>query len=308
MTALRELPNDALEVVACGLCGKRDAEKRFVVRGFPILACQSCGLSYVSPRLNISKLNELYSQEKYFKSDNSLVCGYVDYISDKDNILATFKKRFDWLLDASGRNAPGRILDVGCATGFSLEYALSQGWDPYGVELSSFAAQQARRKFGDRVRHGTLAASGFPKNHFDTILIWDVIEHVPDPLQTLRELNDLLAPGGFMSLITPDCGSFLAKIMRSHWMEYAKPTEHIYFFSQKTLTTALKKTDFNLIAATTAGKYVGLDFLVDRFCAYFPIARGLKRNPLIQKALLHPIYIDPGDKMMILAVKKKDSR
>jgi SAM-dependent methyltransferase len=300
---LDQVPKEFLEVVPCGICGGGSAKRRFSVRGFPILRCRSCGTSYVSPRLIQSKLAELYSQKNYYESDNSLVCGYMNYLADRENILATFRRRLDWLRGRSGGSGSGRLLDIGCAAGFSVEAALERGWDAYGIEPSAYAAEAARQRLGNRVVRGTVDDIPFPRGHFRAVLLWDVIEHVPNPLGVLRRANELSEPGGLLSIITPDCGSPVARLMGKFWMEYAKPTEHIFFFNRRTLTDALERAGFKAIAVSTAGKHVGLDFLLERLRAYFPILG--KRNTAGRKETpaRRSFYLDPGDKMMILARK-----
>lgn len=303
MTAsLPDFPKASLEEVPCSLCGASAGAPLFTIRGFPILRCQSCGARYVSPRLKAEALAEMYSQENYYKSDNSLTHGYVNYVGDRENIVATFARRLKWLLAQTGRATPGKVLDVGCATGFSIDYALGQGWDAWGIEPSAYAASVAKERLGDRVKQGTLDRHTLAHESFDTVLLWDVIEHVPDPLLTLSQTRALLKPGGFLSLITPDVGSLVARLMGRRWMEYAKPTEHIIFFSRETIRRALERSGFEVIAWTTAGKWVGWDFLFDRLKAAVPMLQRIKSlGSRVSKA--PALYIDPRDKLHVLARK-----
>lgn len=303
MVTLTDIRKEDLETVRCALCGGGSERVLFTISGFPIHRCASCQMRYVSPRLRSADLISMYSDPSYFHSDNSLVHGYVDYAADRQNIIQTFKKRLDWILKRTGRRDPRRMLDVGCAFGFAVEYALSQNWDAFGIEPSTHAATSARKSLGNRVVQGTLDHHPYLAGSFDTVLLWDVIEHVPDPVSTLRQAYALLKPGGTLSLITPDCGSLLARLMGRHWMEYAKPTEHIHFFSRVTMVQALEKAGFQCTAQSTAGKHIGLNFLVDRLAAHCkPLARWKTSlsGPAATKSLL---YVNPFDKMHLLAVK-----
>lgn len=305
MISLADIRKEDLETVRCALCGGDSERVLFTISGFPIHRCASCQMRYVSPRLKSAGLISLYSDPSYFHSDNSLVHGYVDYVADRQNIIQTFKKRLEWILKVSDRTDPGRLLDVGCAFGFAVEYALSRNWDALGIEPSSHAATAAQKTLGNRVVQGTLDHHPYLAGSFDTMLLWDVIEHVPDPLGTLRQAHALLKPGGTLSLITPDCGSWLARLLGRHWMEYAKPTEHIHFFSRTTMVQALEKTGFKCTAQSTAGKHIGINFLVDRLAAHCkPLARlkSSVKGPESSKGLL---YVNPFDKMHLLAVKPR---
>ncbi|NUM89339.1 MAG: class I SAM-dependent methyltransferase [Bdellovibrionales bacterium] len=233
-------------------------------------------------------------------SDNSHVSGYVNYVSDRKNIERTSRLRVRWLKKISGGNL-GRVLDVGCATGFTVKHLLDLGLDAYGIEPSDFAANYAIKSLGltGRILHGHLRSDTYPDETFDTIIAWDVIEHIPQPNEFLRLLRRLLRPGGTLSLITPDCSSLLAKLMGKRWMEYAKPTEHIFFFSKKTLTGLLKRNGFHAAGATTAGKHAGLDFLANRISSVIPLQLPFRRL----SGLDFSVYIDIGDKIHLAAKK-----
>jgi 2-polyprenyl-3-methyl-5-hydroxy-6-metoxy-1,4-benzoquinol methylase len=302
MPLCESISSEWLEDVPCGVCGQRNRRLRFTLRGFSFWDC-ACGILYVSPRLRQEKLDMMYSSESYYNSENSLLCGYVDYKADRDNILATCAKRFNWMLAKSGKTDFGRILDIGCAMGFAVEYALGRGWDAYGIEPSFHAAQVAREKLPNRVYHGSINDHPFEKGSFSMILLWDVIEHLPDPGKILNQVRELLAPGGILSIITPDAGSLLARLMGRHWMEFAKPTEHILFFTSDNLSGLLERTGFDIIEKTTTGKFVDGSFLLERLCAYFSFLEPLKRSSIIRKCMAGRIYIDPRDKMMVMARK-----
>ncbi len=300
----RQIPREFLDEVGCEACGHSKAEKLFRIRGFQILRCESCGVRHVSPRLNAKGLEALYSGEEYYHSDNSLVCGYGDYVGDKKNIMATFQRRFDWMKSQAPDFGDGRLLDIGCATGFSVELALQRGWDAYGIEYSEYAANVARQKLGDRVRHCSFENHPHESGSFKNVLMWDVPEHLLYPREALRIIGDLIAPGGYLSIITPDAGSFLARIMGRFWMEYAKPAEHIFFFTRPQLEKMLNDNGFDVVAETTAGKHIDLNALVDRLVAYLPWIGRIKPSASSFKVLSRPFYLDPGDKMMLLARKR----
>jgi 2-polyprenyl-3-methyl-5-hydroxy-6-metoxy-1,4-benzoquinol methylase len=231
--------------------------------------------------------------------------GYGDYLSDEKNIIKTFNKRFQWMERHIPPGQRRKLLDVGCATGFAVEHASQRGWDAYGLETSRYAVEVARKRLGERIKAGTLDDRLWPASSFQMVLLWDVIEHLPHPQKALEEIYALLEPGGWLSIITPDCGSPLAQMMGRFWMEYAKPTEHIYFYSKNVLRKALKQNGFEIGAVSTAGKHLGLDFFLNRLGFLFPPVRSWGSNFARSRFSKLSVYVNPGDKLFLLAQKPR---
>src|SRR4051794_36664436 len=102
-----------LEPARCALCGGTESEQLFRVQGFPLVRCVRCDIRYVTPRLKPSELFRLYSDPAYFKSANSLISGYHDYFAERENILATTRRRLDWIASQRPGRLPGSLLDIG---------------------------------------------------------------------------------------------------------------------------------------------------------------------------------------------------
>jgi len=102
----------------------------------------------------------------------------------------------------------GRILDIGCATGYFLEAAQQEGYEPFGVEYSGWAARIAQDKFGtDNIFTGILEQSHWEQGSFDIITMFDLFEHVRHPAQMLSLTASLLKKDGLIMIMTPDTGS-----------------------------------------------------------------------------------------------------
>lgn len=102
------------EIVDCLLCGKRDY--RMLYPTLPNTVQCSCGLVYANPRLKETQLAGLYSKE-YFESHSSEELGYDNYVSDKNLVEKTFRRRLRQL-ERQCLKPKGRVLDVGCAAGY----------------------------------------------------------------------------------------------------------------------------------------------------------------------------------------------
>jgi 2-polyprenyl-3-methyl-5-hydroxy-6-metoxy-1,4-benzoquinol methylase len=140
-----------------------------------------------------------------------------------------------------------RVLDVGCGLGFFLDRASSAGWDVTGVEPSATWASAARERVGnDRIITGTLGDATLDGRRFELITVWDVIEHVFEPLPFLRRVRELLADDGRLFVRTPNLDYVLPvyRLRRKlgHPVELG-PLNHVVYFTAKTMTRALAHAD-----------------------------------------------------------------
>jgi len=296
-----------LERVSCNLCGADDTTPVAEIDGFHIVRCRRCGLVYVNPRYRQEQLQEIYTEE-YYDHDgiNSGLefFGYDDYLADEENIRITFTKRLRTIENYVNK---GRLLDVGCATGFFLDLARGQGWEVIGSEVSRFSVRYARERFGLDVRLGTLKELEFDSGMFDVVTMWDVIEHVVDPMSELLEVQRILRDGGLLSIITPNVGSLVARVLGKRWEEFRRVREHVYFFSKRTLTAMLHKAGFEVLKVESADKVFYLGPAVHRLKYYTwdgVLTHAVAR--LVYKLGLDKvrININPLTKMTVYARKR----
>lgn len=257
-----------LETVPCNLCGADNTAPLMEIDGFHIVRCKQCGLIYVNPRHGEEALHEIYT-ESYYDHDGITngveFYGYDDYLRDEENIRITFARRLETIERYANKD---RLLDVGCATGFFLDLARQRGWEVVGTEVSEYGARYARQYFDLDVRLGSLGELGFGAQAFDVVTMWDVIEHVVDPTAELREVHRILRKGGLLSIITPDAGSLVARLLGRRWEEFRRVREHVFFFSKHTLDQMLRKTGFEIIRTESASKVFYLGPAVQRLKYY----------------------------------------
>jgi 2-polyprenyl-3-methyl-5-hydroxy-6-metoxy-1,4-benzoquinol methylase len=154
------------------------------------------------------------------------------------------------LAELARRSGGGRLLDLGCGIGLFVAYARSQGWDAVGVEPSAWAAEEGRRRLGVEIYNGTLEEAPLASGTFDAIHANHVIEHVTDPVRTLRFAGTLLRPGGCLVVEVPqELKEPLAEaIVRSVRGQTTEPTGpyHVVFFSAKGLRIATHRADLRV--------------------------------------------------------------
>lgn len=298
-----------LENVRCNLCGSDDTEPVAEVDSFHIVRCRQCGLIYVNPRYREDVLEQLYTAEYYDHDgikNGQAFFGYDDYIADEENIRITFAKRLKTIERFVHK---GKLLDIGCATGFFLDLARTRGWEVVGSEVSAFAAQYARDRFGLDVHIGPLKDLHFDAETFDVVTMWDVIEHVADPLGDLQEVWRILRKDGLLSLITPDCGSPIARLLGKRWEEMRRVREHIYFFSKRTMTEMLHRTGFEVLKIENADKvfYLGPAMQRLKYYTWDGVLTNMATR-LVYKLGLDKIRINinPFTKIAVYARKQND--
>lgn len=289
------------KAISCNLCGSTETRPFCPENGRSLVQCQQCGLVYVSPRPDPQELYALYG-ESYFHNDDSGTVGYTDYIKDEANIRRTFQRR---LKRVERFATPGRLLDVGCAAGFFLSEAQARGWEPSGLDVSGFAANYTRDRFGIPAQQGSLLELDYPDASFDLVTMWDVIEHVPDPAAHLARIARLLPPGGHFALATPDVASLPAKFTGKRWVGYKLQEEHVYYFSAATLGAMLDQAGFDVLDVYHVGKYVTFGLFFNRLSMYSPVLGGMGSwAERAFKLKTRSIYVNPLDIVAITARKR----
>lgn len=287
----------------CGLCHNDLFEAMPGTKLAHLCRCATCGLVCVRRFPEHHELEAIYGEE-YFRSSDSALTGYDDYERDRYCILKTAARR----LDEIERYTParGRILDVGCALGFFLEEAHRRGWQVEGIDISVHAAEYARERLGIPARAGVLRDGGFAPGTYDVLTMWDVIEHVTDPVGELRYGRDLLRPGGLLVLSTPDVGSLVAKVTGARWMGFKLAEEHLYYFSRRTITLALEQAGFEVLEVTSIGKDVALDFFARRLSMYAPpLAAAVGKAVQLAHLERAAVYVNPRDILCAVARRRE---
>ena len=140
-----------------------------------------------------------------------------------------------------------RLLDVGCSSGAFLHIAMQLGYQAEGVEPATRAAQAAQAA-GLKVHHGLLQDIGFAAQSFDAVTLFEVIEHLKEPLGLLKECRRILKPGGIMLIGTGNAASWTAAAMGSRW-EYLHIDGHgghVSFFNPASMALLAQRSGFAL--------------------------------------------------------------
>ena len=142
---------------------------------------------------------------------------------------------------------PPRLLDVGCSSGALLAVATDLGFSVAGVEPASKAAEAAQRA-GFEVFSGFLHEASYPDKTFDVVTLFEIIEHVSDPLVLIAECVRILKPGGVLVINTPNADSWTAKFMKERWEGFslAGLGGHASFFTPRSIRSLAKATHLDV--------------------------------------------------------------
>ena len=114
----------------------------------------------------------------------------------------------------------------------------THGWDAYGIEPSGFASEIAVNQLGLNVFNGYLDEASFGDHFFDVITLWDVFEHLQEPVETLKTIKRILKPDGSLVITMPNTNSWERKIFKRFWAGWDVP-RHYHIFSPKSIETLL---------------------------------------------------------------------
>jgi 2-polyprenyl-3-methyl-5-hydroxy-6-metoxy-1,4-benzoquinol methylase len=126
----------------------------------------------------------------------------------------------------------------------------------------------------------------------------DVIEHVPEPQETLRLVAAHLAPNGILLMTTGDWAAVVAKLMGASW-RLMTPPQHLSFFTARSMSVMLESAGFQVLSLTHPWKYVPATLVAYQLQRIL----GLKPRPMtFFKNLALPINL--WDAMRVVAVKR----
>lgn len=257
--------------------------------------CRHCGAAYLDPRPTPGTIHRAYVgylthslpsatvrhrwlSRAYFKRalKNGYLAGRYGYAAQPSWRLGRYllallpKQRGEVARWYMHLEAPppshARLLDIGCGSGTFLLQMASLGWDTQGIEPDAEAAGLARHS-GLRVTVGTLAELDVPKGFFHAITMRHAIEHLPDPVATLRRCRELLCADGKLVIVTPNLESAGSRYYGRNWRGL-EPPRHLVVFSDASLRLALRSSGFLRVSSAPVTMQGGI------YQASAQIARG----------------------------------
>ncbi len=259
--------------MTCPLCFSRN-QKRFLCKvtltsgtSFDLAECPTCGVIAFNPLPSPEQLTEFYSAAYYD----------FDRYREEGKGMAFARKLARW-------RKTGRLLDVGCATGFFIHgIRNNSSWEVYGTEFSEPAVRFANEKMQLNVEQGNLIDVAYPAKFFDFVHINNVLEHVPRPTELLEESRRIVKPDGIVYLSVPN-GSVDSRDLIDFYSSEKQPARskngHIFFFPSQTLHALFEQVGFEIIKTKTYSIKRGL-----RSLGYLPRKNDWKGDYFPKEAL-----------------------
>jgi len=247
----------------CPACGAVPRPSFQLGNGAWLLRCPRCLLGWWEwPAFDPAS----FYDRDYFQSA-AVSRGYNDYAALEAAVRRTARgrlRRIAALLRRRAR-ADGRrpcLLDLGCGTGHFLDEARRTRWEVSGVEVSAYAAAEARGR-GLDVTCAQLEEVSLPGGEFDCVTLWDVLEHTRDPAGVLAAAASAVRPGGVVALSTGDITSLCARLSGPRWHLFNVP-EHLFFFSPRSLRLLLEQAGCRVGRTTREVNWVPLWYVIER--------------------------------------------
>lgn len=270
-------------------------------QGYRLYRCLVCKLAMTEFNQQYTSFVKRFYSKGYFTGDPRC-SAFSGYEKDKQCITRNLQQVLHKVKKYVNNDA--RILDAGCAMGFMVELARLHGYNAYGFDPSSYALSRASSTIKQYLSQATIETASYKKNSFDVITMTDIIEHVQDPISSMRTLRQCLKRDGFIVIATGDTQSVAAKLLGKHWTFYIPP-QHLFFLSKNNLTTMLHKSGFAPVSWFRVGKWLSLDYILHlaQSAGDFWWARYIHSVVKWLNIGKIPIYLPMQDNMVVIARK-----
>lgn len=215
----------------CPLCGAHQvrtvyAEARDPITrdSFPVLKCAVCHMVRTA---GVPDCLDRYYPARY-RAYGPIVTRFLDALY---NLRVSRWARLN--------PAGGSVLEIGCGSGLMLAAFKRRGWRVLGIERNEAAAEIGRHSF--RVEIVSSPVETLPLDaKFDLIIMFQVLEHVRDPIGLLMECAKRLSPKGYLVANVPNFSSWQSNFAQAEWFHLDVP-RHLNHFTPQTLEAALER-------------------------------------------------------------------
>jgi len=272
------------------LCGAANPKALFEKKGMDVVRCGGCSLEWLHPMPTPDELTAYY-EASYADGSYSFFAQARDARRD----IASYR-----LKTIEGFARDGSWLDVGASSGDFVEVA-STAHNAEGLELSEIAVDEARAR-GLRM-HCASVDDFTPEQPYAMITAFDLLEHLPQPRDFLRNIRGWLKDDGRFVLTLPDVSSVYPRWLMGRYWFYYIPGEHLYYYSPSTVTRLFEEEGFRVEKVTKTYKFLTLRYAANNL-RHFNSVLGAIASAIVsvlpESIATRPIPMYLGE-MMVLA-------
>jgi SAM-dependent methyltransferase len=215
---------------------------------FTVVRCRLCGLRRTNPRPAPESIG-VYYPAKYAPYAPKPVRGGA--------LGAALRRlRLDGTRTLVPPVAPGRALEIGCASGGFLKKMEARGWRVSGIEPSAAAAETAR-SLGLSVHVGPLETAPAPDEPLDLVTASHAFEHLHEPVAAFAKLRAWSKDDGWLTCAVPDSSTALFSRFTTSWYDLDLP-RHLFHFTPESLTAALARGGWRVERVTRQATLNGI--------------------------------------------------
>lgn len=252
-----------------------------------ILRCDNCRLRRLDP-IPTPKQYEIVYRDTYFSVQSGSDEG-IDYEKNRPDRIRIYQHKLERL--EFWAPAARTLIDIGAGDGDFLNLCKNR-YDIHGLELSDYAVQQAKRKFGISIKQGPADSITDFDRKFDIIHMHHVFEHLPDPTHFLQEVKKCMHDRSIFLFEVPHQFEELNFILRNLFrgpssLKGLYAVHHPFFYTQSSLKRLLQNSGFDILNITscpTEKKYYLIDSPVKRLgrLLLFMFQKLTGRGPVIE--------------------------
>ena len=266
----------------CFLCKHPNYQPVYTIRhfGFPFQfkKCQ-CGIVKQTPMPNPLFFEWFFNSEVFYSAKESQkeeIWGFYDYFKDENCRLATSKYRYKRLSYIFEKRRPLNIMKVGPSTGTFLYVAKQHGHHALGCDISHDFSEYAKKTYNAQIDQGRFEKMGYADGQFDVLLLFNVIENIPNLDEFLKAVQKKVKLGGFFILNHVEMnGNLIAFIQKDKYFLYRPPV--CYLFDKDVLRKMLSLYGFEIVQTFNDWRYLHLEkiFTLLRWKPLYLFARWL---------------------------------
>ena len=246
-----ESPKDEFfHIRKCPLCNGDTSKEAFKIDGFSYHECSHCDSLYTKPHLRDGVLDALYSDGTYQVYQDNLVKKGKEI---RKGILE--ERKFFQIKNFIDKDSVPSLLDIGCGSGTFLDVCKQNGWQVEGVDPSPLASKSVFENYNIEVHQGDFNKIKLNKT-FDVVTLWGVLEHMSDPIATIKKVKELLNNDGIFVFEVPSADCFTSEYLKKNNFSptrYIESGRHNIFFSKKLIGQIAKNLNLKIEYLETNG-------------------------------------------------------